>query len=153
MGSGSDPSNHGTCTLFACWIVRYWLLMLLRRTPGRMNISRPCQRSSSSPSGTLLVAGTVPILILSVSSQSLLTTFIIITPKGSKYPHVSFLILKTISSKYPYMRCLIPKTIPSMIFGIRNLKYWVLGPFVVGRRVILASFPQSFSLRTGSAKG
>ena len=27
-----------------------------------------------------------------------------------------------------YLRTLIPKIIKSMVFGARNLKYWILGP-------------------------
>ena len=27
-----------------------------------------------------------------------------------------------------YLRFLVPKTIPLMVFGARELKYWVLGP-------------------------
>ena len=31
-----------------------------------------------------------------------------------------------------YLRFLVPKTIPSMVFGTRILKYWVLGPLGIG---------------------
>ena len=52
---------------------------------------------------------------------------------GSQQPKVG-LICVLEAPKYPegpstqYLRFLVPKTILLMVFGTRDLKYWVLGP-------------------------